>query len=156
MDHKNHCTHSQKSAPYYIYHSNVTVDQTFENVCRALQRTRVDPCYIRRLTPCRSLCLFNTVCVCLSPHDVRTHPPTPRSPSCPRARSITCSDRGGNGSKVSPRGANGSVFVPCKDHFVPCKETQSLTANGSKVSPRGANASACCPGNLQTECGGPK
>jgi hypothetical protein len=52
------------------------------------------------------VCLFNTVCVCLSPHNVRTHPPTPRRPSCQSARSITFSDRGGNGSKVSPVGAS--------------------------------------------------
>ena len=56
--------------------------------------------------------LFNTVCVCLSSHDVRTHLPTPRRPSSPRARSIMFSDRGGNGSKVSPRGANGSACCP--------------------------------------------
>ena len=95
--------------------------------CAYLSGADVSPVFKMRTPRAETLplvvCLFNTVCVCLSPHDFRTHPPTPRRPSCPRARSITFSDRGGNGSKVSPRGANGS---------------------------------ACCPGNLQTECGGPR
>ncbi len=60
-----------------------------------------------RWSPAPGRCVFViTVCVCLPSHDIRTHPPTPRRPSCPRARSIMFSDRGGNGSKVSPRVAN--------------------------------------------------
>ena len=65
-----------------------------------------------RWSPAPGRCVFViTVCVCLPSHDIRTHPPTPRRPSCPRARSIMFSDRG-NGSKVSSRGANGSACCP--------------------------------------------
>ena len=73
------------------------------------QRTLIPSTSLQRTPRAEALplvvCLFNTVWVCLPSHDVRTHPPTPRRPSCPRARSRMFSDRGGNGSKVSPRGA---------------------------------------------------
>ena len=56
------------------------------------QRTLIPSTSSRRTLrqkPCSSfVCLIQFVFICVSLHDVRTRPPTPCSPSCPRARSV--------------------------------------------------------------------
>ena len=71
------------------------------------KRTLIPSTSLRRTPRAETLplveCLFKAVCVCLSPQDVRTHPPTPRRHSCPRTRSITFSDRGGSREEMGAK-----------------------------------------------------